>query len=756
MHIPQSVRKDVSGYRANVEKYVRGETNPVLFRGYRVPMGIYEQRKSGDFMVRIRIGAGVVLSGQLERISELSKKFGDGVLHVTTRQDIQIHEVAIENTPDVLEGLLAAGLTARGGGGNTVRNVTACPRAGVCAEEVFDVLPHSMATAEFLLQDAGSFNLPRKYKIVFSGCSSDCALASVADVGFFAHIRDGRKGFSVYAGGGLGPNATVGVKIEDFIEAGEIFEVAEAVKQLFDKHGDRANRSRARLRYVLGRVGEEEFVKLYRAEREALKASGLTFEVPEIRDGIEASAGDEDQGSLPAPHRNVTADKVDGRFTVRLRLTHGDVSADDLAKIADIARRYGVGAVRTTQKQDLLISDVGGSDVEKVIAELKGLSSDVSGDSLPKIVACTGAATCKLGLCLSRGLSDAISTKLGETEMSPEGIDEIIRISGCPNSCGHHYVATIGFQGRVKRVDGRLMPCYDVFAEARMHEGDSQLAERVGYVPARRIPEMVAEALKTGKTNKEQLRELAAKYGDLSAVEVTEDYYRDYGAKEAFSLAGRGPGECGASVMDVGRVDIDQAADAIKTAKEAAGALRRSEALYSAIIASSRALMIVYGLESKKDREVFAAFSEHLIGPGWVKKSSQDIIDAAVEWRMGDRESIGDMLSQVEELADRVAELFRSLDARLKFRISPIEQVAGADEGDKTHKVDLLGVACPLNFVKAKLALEKVDVGEVLEVLLDDGEPVQNVPDSFVGQGHEVVSIDKVDDHFAVKVRRKQ
>ncbi|MCK5175999.1 MAG: hypothetical protein KAR47_21570, partial [Planctomycetes bacterium] len=242
-----------------------------------------------------------------------------------------------------------------------------------------------------------------------------CALASVADVGFFAHIRDGRKGFSVYAGGGLGPNATVGVKIEDFIEAGEIFEVAEAVKQLFDKHGDRANRSRARLRYVLGRVGEEEFVKLYRAEREALKASGLTFEVPEIRDGIEASAGDEDQGSLPAPHRNVTADKVDGRFTVRLRLTHGDVSADDLAKIADIARRYGVGAVRTTQKQDLLISDVGGSDVEKVIAELKGLSSDVSGDSLPKIVACTGAATCKLGLCLSRGLSDAISTKLGET-----------------------------------------------------------------------------------------------------------------------------------------------------------------------------------------------------------------------------------------------------------------------------------------------------------------------------------------------------
>ena len=282
LQIPDSVVEDTSGYRGQVEKFLQGQTSPVAFRAYRVPMGIYEQRTAGKYMVRIRIGAGMVLPFQLERVAELSKTYGDGIIHVTTRQDIQIHRVNIEDTPDVLERLLEVGLSSRGGGGNTVRNVTACARAGVCPKEEFDVAPYAVAAAEYLLQDRSSFNLPRKYKIVFSGCSADCAYASVADVGFFAHCRNGVKGFSVYAGGGLGPNAAVAVKIEDFVEGREIFEVAEAVKRLFDKHGDRANKHKARLRYVLARVGAEEFVELYKKEREILKTDGLSGKPPEI------------------------------------------------------------------------------------------------------------------------------------------------------------------------------------------------------------------------------------------------------------------------------------------------------------------------------------------------------------------------------------------------------------------------------------------------------------------------------------------
>ncbi len=268
LHVPESVKEDTLNYRSQVKKFLDGQTSPVAFRAYRVPMGVYEQRTAGKFMVRIRIGAGLVLPYQLERIAKLSKTYGNGIIHVTTRQDIQIHEVNIEGTPDVLERLLEVGLSPRGGGGNTVRNVTACPRAGVCPREEFDVAPYAIATAENLLQDRSSFNLPRKYKIAFSGCSDDCAFASVADLGFFAHRKNGVKGFSVYAAGGLGSNPAVAVQIEDFIEAKEVFEVAEAIKRLFDKYGDRANKHKARLRYVLAKIGVEEFIKLYLRKRD--------------------------------------------------------------------------------------------------------------------------------------------------------------------------------------------------------------------------------------------------------------------------------------------------------------------------------------------------------------------------------------------------------------------------------------------------------------------------------------------------------
>jgi sulfite reductase (ferredoxin) len=726
LHIPETVREDTLNYRGKVEDFLKGQTSPVGFRGYRVPMGVYEQRAAGKFMVRIRIGAGLVLPVQLKRIAQLSKKYGNGITHVTTRQDIQIHEVNIEDTPDVLEGLLEAGLSPRGGGGNTVRNVTACPRAGICPDEQFDVAPYSIAAAEYLLQDRSSFNLPRKYKIVFSGCSTDCAFASVADLGFFAHIKDGVKGFSVYAAGGLGSNPGVAVKIEDFIEAEDIFVVAEAIKRLFDKHGDRANKNKARLRYVLARVRADEFIKLYEQERDTLKAEGLPYETPQIRD-------------IAYP---VAADAV----TVRLWLKNGDIPADDLSKLGQIAAKYGQGLVRTTQLQDILITGVAKQDVDKVNSELKELSIDVFGSG-PKIVACTGAATCKLGLCLSRGLADAISDKLqknGDT-------DEVIRISGCPNSCANHYIASVGFQGRAKRINGRLMPFYDVLVDAKTVEGQARLAERIGTVPAKRVPDMLDEAFSNGIVDKEQLKNLTAKYSDISSESLPEDYYFDYGSDKPFSLAGRGPGECGAGVMDVIKLDIDEAKDALKKTPV------DSENVYKAIVASARALLVTVGLEPKKDREIFAVFTEHLIAPGWVKSQTQQLLDDTIDWRMGDRESLEDLLPQIRELAERVEELFLSLDANLKFKVEPIESKTPAEHADeKTHKADLRGVACPLNFVKAKLELEKIEIGDVLEVLLDEGESVRNVPASFAGQGQEVMEVKDIGGHFCVKVRRQK
>ena len=735
LRIPESVKEDTLGYRNKVKKFLEGQTSPVAFRAYRVPMGIYEQRTEGKFMVRIRIGAGLVLPYQLERIAQLSKTYGNGIVHVTTRQDIQIHEVNIEDTPDVLESLLEVGLSPRGGGGNTVRNVTACPRAGVCPKEEFDVAPYAIATAEYLLQDRSSFNLPRKYKIVFSGCSDDCAFASVADLGFFAHTKNGAKAFSVYAAGGLGSNPAVAVKIEDFIGAKEVFEVAEAIKRLFDKHGDRVNKHKARLRYVLARVGVEEFIKLYQKEREILKSDGLPYESPEIRDIASAYEVPE----APA--------------TVRLQLKNGDIPADDLNKVGQIAAQYGQGLLRTTQLQDLLITGIAKKNIDNVNGELTNLSIDVFGDGGPKVVACAGASTCKLGLCLSRGLADAISNKFRQASFSANLSETTIRISGCPNSCGHHYIAGIGFQGRAKRVNGKLMPCYDVLADARTVEGDAYLAETIGTVPAKRIPDLLVEAFSNGTVEKELLKSLVVKSrrAGISVESLPDDYYYDFGSDEPFSLAGRGPGECGAGVMDVIKLDIDEAKDALKPAPA------NSENIYKAIVAAARALLVTLGLEPKKDREIFAAFTKHLIEPGWVKPQTQQLLDDTIDWRMGDRESIDDLLPQVEDLVKRVEELFLSLDANLKFKVGPVAQKVIVEKAEtNNHIIDLRGVVCPLNFVKAKLELEKIAVGEVLEILLDNGEPVRNAPASFVEQGQEVMEVKNVGDYFSVKVRRKK
>jgi sulfite reductase (ferredoxin) len=760
LRIPESVKEDTLAYRGQVEKFLQGQTSRIAFRAYRVPMGIYEQRAAGKFMVRIRIGAGLVLPYQLERIARLSKTYGNGIVHVTTRQDIQIHEVNIENTPDVLEGLLEVGLSPRGGGGNTVRNITACPRAGVCPREQFDVAPYAIATAEYLLQFKSSYNLPRKYKIVFSGCSDDCAFASVADLGFFAHLRNGDKGFAAYAGGGLGPNPSIGVKIEDFVGDKEIFEVAEAVKRLFDKHGDRANKHKARLRYVLKRLGQQQFVKLYKKERSEVRDRPLEGEIPDIGEiasklEVFESATQSDYNQLSFAS-NVLVEKAKGQFTISLRLNLGHISGDDFVKVGQIAEKYGCGLVRTTQLQDLLITSVPGENVESALVALKNLSIDVLGNSCPKIVACTGAATCKLGLCLSRNLADAISKEFHKKNISVENHGLAVRISGCPNSCGNHYIAHLGFEGKAKRVKGRLMPFYDVLAGGNISEGAANLARKFGDVPAKRIPQLVAELLASGSVDEERTAKLVAQYADISS-DLPEDYYSDFGSSEPFSLAGRGPGECGAGVMDVMKVDIDEAREAIEAAKKAAQDSQKSEYLYRATAAATRALLFIFGLEPKKDREIFAAFSKHLIEPGWVKSQTQELLNEVIDWRMGDKQSIDDLAPEVDELVKRVEELFLSLDANLKFRAEPVIQKITVEQAQSIRNVvDLRGVACPLNFVKAKLELETIAVGEVLELLLDDGEPVRNAPASFVEQGQEIIETKNKGDHFSVKVRRKK
>lgn len=761
LRIPETVRQDVQAYRGQLEKFLRGETSPIMFRGYRVPLGIYEQRTTGRFMVRVRLGAGLIQPHQLKRVAELGKTYGDGVLHLTTRHDIQIHDVAIEDTADVFEKLLEVNLTSRGGGGNTVRNINVCPRSGVCPKEEFDVTPHSIAVAEYLLQHRSSFNLPRKFKLAFSGCSLDCGYASVADLGFFAHIQGGQRGFAVYAAGGLGGSPRTSTQIEEFVPEGEIFHIAEAVKRIFDKHGDRTDKSRARLRYVLERMGAEQFRALYREELAAVKQEGLSGDIPELKvvEPSPAPGGARQNGEEcpTAPGYATMAEKTPGFLTLNLRVPLGNISAEDLTQVGEIATRFGQGVVRLNQLQDILIPGVPQSNLGPALEAVKALSVNALVDYRPKIVACAGASTCKLGLCLSRGLATAISESLDETISGATDPNFVIRISGCPNSCGTHQIADIGLEGRAKRHDGRLMPYYEVLVDAKVGEGEAHLGRRIGSVPAKRIPQMLAEAYAGKAMRGNSFEAIVARHAELP-TDIPEDYFYDFGADEPFSLAGRGPGECGAGVMDVIRVDIAEARDALKASVAAADLNQKDASIYKALLAAARALLVVYGLELKKDREIFAAFTQRLIEPGWVKAETRKLVDAALDWRLGDRGSIAELAEAVGELVQRVDELFRSLDANLEFRAQPVEKQepqAPAKEA-ASHQVDLRGVKCPLNFVKAKVAMEKIPVGDQLEVLLDDGEPVRNVPASFTEQGQEVLEIKQIDGFYSVRLKRNK
>ena len=286
---------------------------------------------------------------------------------------------------------------------------------------------------------------------------------------------------------------------------------------------------------------------------------------------------------------------------------------------------------------------------------------------------CTGSATCKLGLCLSRGLAGAIGAKLGETDAAADSTLGV-RISGCPNSCGGHLIAEIGLQGKAQRVNGQLIPSYEVFHGGRVGQDHAQLGRSVGTLAAKVVPAFLAELL-TGEISRDRTAGLLARYADTP---ITDDFYYDFGATERFSLAGRGPGECGAGVTDVIRLDIDEANDMLGQSKKAPSETAQNEAIYKAVLAAARALLVAFGLEPRKDREIFDAFREHLVRPGWVKPQTGELLEAVLDWRMGQRNGLADKGEAAKELIQRIERLFASIGADLKFRMEPYDVEAEA------------------------------------------------------------------------------
>lgn len=801
-NLPREVIDDADLYRLEVERAGKGEVPPGKLKPFRVARGIYAQRGQVRYMTRIKVPGGGLTPEQMIKIADLSEKYGNGIPHVTSRQDVQLHNVTLEDTAKAIGELLEVGLTTRGGGGNTVRNITACPDAGVCGLEVFDVSPYAPAFTEFFLTHAKAYTLPRKFKIAFSGCSDDCSLSTVNDVGFIAKKKavEGveKRGFRVYAAGGMGAKSRVAELIEDFIPEEDAIYVAEALMLLFDKYGNRKNKHKARLRFVIDKLGRDEFIKRYREELAAVKKDGprnidlKQRAVPEknLSSELKEIPPVSDKGFDLWRRTNVRPQKDEGYYFAKIRLPLGDISAENFRNLAAIAGRFGEGNIRTTHDQNIMVRWLKGSEVYPFYQALSEIGLAAYGAGGPSdILSCPGASTCNLGLCLSKNLSTVVTEKLEGSGLPIEAMQDIkIRVSGCPNSCGQHPIGGIGLFGAAKRSGERMAPHYNILLGGRVEEGYTALAEEYGFVPAKKVPDLIEDFLaQYNKSRAEEedfyawldrcgkawMREHIQDY-NLPAYEEDPDYYRDWGMDEEFSLAGLGPGECGAGVLDMIEADIDDGKRQIFKARNDLSEGRpeaASAALFKAIGVTTKALLVARGIEPSDDYQAVTEFEKQFIQKKLIDGRFFGLKKRWAKYLSGllDKEGLTEEITFMEDLSKEVSDLYGTMDANMKFEAeknTEEKEKPAEEDKEKTKKespegevgtdafMDLRGVKCPINYVKAKIKLETMAPGQTLQLYLDDGEPIRNVPNSLKNDGQEILKMKQVGEYFDLIVKK--
>ena len=538
-------------------------------------------------MQRIKIPFGGLTPEQMEVLADVSEEYSDGICHVTTRQDIQLHYVHIEDTPDLMRRLAAVGITTREACGNSVRNVTACPIAGVCREESFDVSAYARACAKFLLGHPDTQDFGRKFKVAFSGCKHRaCGLVTMHDLGFIAHTRrrDGipQRGFEVYVGGGLGAVPYQAKLFDEFVPEQEILPLAQAISRVFARLGEKRNRGRARIKFLLEKLGIEAFRELVLAERAALPEDNRRAAL--IRDAAmevltpptPAGVGPSD---APAPGfrswqaTNVYAQKQAGYAVVTVTLPLGDATAWQMRRLADLARRYAGGDVRTTVEQNIVLRFVADRDVPALhrgLAEI-GLA-EIGAGAISDVTACPGTDTCKLGIASSRGLAGELRQRLSAKF---EGLDPAvqglhIKISGCFNSCGQHHLADLGFYGVSRKVGGTTVPHFRVVLGGQWEKNAGSYGLTIGAVPSKRIPDLVERLTQKylsereaqepfrdfiDRIGKQALKPLLDELAVVPPYQLDRSFYSDWRDPREFTVSDIGTGECAGEV--VSRIDFD-------------------------------------------------------------------------------------------------------------------------------------------------------------------------------------------------------
>lgn len=492
-----------------IERRRRGEIDEEDFRRFRLQHGVYGVRGQTDVqMVRVKIPYGALTAAQLERLGDIAERFAPGIGHITTRQDVQFHWVRLESVPEVLRLLAEVGLTTREACGNVVRNVTACPLAGVCRTEAFDVTPYAAALARHLLRNPICQALPRKFKIAFSGCATDCAVAGIHDIGAVATIQEengsSRPGFRLYVGGGLGPVPRAAQLLEPFTPAEDLILTATAIVRVFDRLGNRQNRMRARMKFLIEELGIEAFRRLVFEERRTLWASWPSGSpsTPEVRERVSLSAASSSELASPAPpgfetwrRTNVMAQRQAGFYAAYVTVPGGDLTAAQFRALAALLRHFPGVELRTVITQDLVLRWVSEAWLPALYAKLAEADLGRPGaHGIGDVVGCPGADTCNLAVTYSHRLALELTRQLAErpdVALADDLRDVTIKISGCPNSCGQHHIATIGLYGAARKVGERQVPFYQLLLGGRTHDGEVTFARPIMRIPARQVPEAI-------------------------------------------------------------------------------------------------------------------------------------------------------------------------------------------------------------------------------------------------------------------------
>ena len=521
---------DIDEFVTTLERYERGEMTPDQWRQFRLVRGTYGQRQADDAqMLRVKIPQGALTSEQLEALADVADRYSRGFGHITTRQNVQFHFVKLHDAEPAMRRLAEAGLTTREACGNSVRNITACPYAGVAADERFDVTPYAEALTRYLLRHPLSSTLPRKFKIAFEGCETDHVYTGINDLGFRAVLGpDGGRGFRVTAGGGPAIMVTSAALLHEFLPASEVFRVAEAVLRVFKRFGDYQHKQRNRMKFMIRELGWTRWREEY--ERE-LTACRLRGEVPTLEidpPGSEAKpewvkesspsvgyiASRVSAGRISGPGltptvvpifqagdeayarwrvTNVLAQKQFGFVMAIASVPLGDLTSEQMRVLGELARAYGDGTVRVTPDQDLVLRWVNACDVRQLYRRFAAAGLGLAeASTVADVASCPGAETCRLAVTQSRGLGRLLEDHLrARPDLIAAADGARIKISGCPNGCGQHHIATIGLQGSVRKLGSRAVPQYFVMVGGGALDRGASFARLAAKVPARRIPQVV-------------------------------------------------------------------------------------------------------------------------------------------------------------------------------------------------------------------------------------------------------------------------